>query len=64
MRGYEQNTRSAEALPGLELHNIIEGMSSEAREAYKDRLLSEISDREHLVFLINETEKSNATKVI
>lgn len=54
MRDFEQNHPSAEALPGLELHEVIEAMSPEERLEEKQRLLDEISDREKLVWIINE----------
>ena len=54
MLEYEQNLSSAEALPGLELHEIVEDMSPAERLEYKQKLLDEISDREKLVWLINE----------
>ena len=60
MREHEQNRPSAEALPGLELHEIVEGMSPVERAEYKQKLLDEINDREKLVWLINEvTEVEN-----
>ena len=54
MRDFEQNRPSAEALPGLELHEIVETMSPAERLEYKQRLLDEINDREKLVWIINE----------
>lgn len=42
-----------EALPDLELIDIVQNMSPEERVSEKDRLLSEISDREYLVNMIN-----------
>lgn len=42
------------ALPDMELVNFIEAMSMEDRTKEKRRLLSEISDRESLVHLIND----------
>jgi len=49
---YEQ-----EALEGMELIDLVESMSYEERIAYKNKLLSEMSDREHLVHLINEVNE-------
>lgn len=43
-----------EALPGMELNDIIERMLPEERAMYKQKLLDEITDREKLVWLINE----------
>lgn len=43
-----------EALPGMELHDIIERMLPEERAMYKQKLLDEINDREKLIWLINE----------
>ena len=54
MRDFEQNRPSAEALPGLELHEIVERMSPAERLEYKQKLLDEINDRDRLVWLINE----------
>lgn len=54
MLEYEQNRQSAEALPELELHEIVEQMSPAERLEYKQRLLDEINGREKLVWLINE----------
>lgn len=42
-----------EALPDLELIDIVQNMSPEERVSEKERLLSEISDREYLVNMIN-----------
>ena len=57
MREFEQNRPEADALPGLELHEIVEGMLPAERAEYKERLLDEINDREKLVWLINEVEE-------
>lgn len=57
MRDFEQNRPSAEALPGLELHEIVETMSPAERLECKQRLLDEISDREKLVWIINEVNE-------
>ena len=46
------------ALPDMELVNFIEAMSIEDRINEKRRLLSEISDRESLVNLINEVNEA------
>ena len=46
------------ALPDMELVNFIEGMSVEDRIKEKRRLLSEISDRESLVHLINDVNEA------
>ena len=54
MLEYEQNRKDGEALPGLELNEIVEQMSPAERLEYKQRLLDEINDREKLVWLINE----------
>ena len=54
MLEYEQNRQSAEAIPELELHEIVEQMSLAERLEYKQRLLDEINDREKLVWIINE----------
>lgn len=51
----QNNRQEAEpALPDMELVNIVESMTADERIKYKRRLLSEISDRESLVHLINE----------
>lgn len=57
MRDFEQNRPSAEALPGLELHEIVEQMSPAERLEHKQRLLDEINDREKLVWIINEVNE-------
>ena len=57
MQDFEQNQSSAEALPGLELHEIVERMSVQERAEYKQRLLDDINDREKLVWLINEVNE-------
>lgn len=57
MRDFEQNRPSAEALPGLELHEIVEQMSPAERLECKQRLLDEINDREKLVWIINEVNE-------
>jgi len=49
---YEQ-----EALEGMELVDLVESMSYYERIAYKNKLLSEMSDRETLVHLINEVNE-------
>ena len=54
MLEYEQNRKEGEALPSLELHEIVEQMSPAERLEYKQRLLDEINDREKLVWIINE----------
>lgn len=46
--------KEQEALPGLELHEVIEAMSPVERAEYKQKLLDEINEREKLVWLINE----------
>lgn len=43
-----------EALPGLDLTDIVERMLPEERSMYKQKLLDEINDREKLIWLINE----------
>ena len=47
-----------EALPGMELRDIVEGMNYIERQAYKEKLLSEMSDREILVHLINDVNEA------
>lgn len=42
------------ALPDMELNNMVERMTMAERVQEKRRLLSEISDREALVHLIND----------
>ena len=54
MLEYEQNRKEGEALPELELNEIVEQMLPAERLEYKQRLLDEINDREKLVWLINE----------
>lgn len=54
MKEFSSNRPEAEALPGLELHEIVENMPVAERLEYKQKLLDEISDREKLVWLINE----------
>ena len=49
---------SEPALPDMELINVIEGMSFSQRVAEKRRLLSEISDRETLVNIINDVNQA------
>jgi len=51
---YSSNKTEQEALPGLELRDLVEGMSYLERLAYKKKMLSEMSDRETLVHLIND----------
>ena len=55
--GEAQFVEKQEALPGLELHEIVEAMSPAERAEYKQKLLDEINDREKLVWLINEVEE-------
>ena len=43
-----------EPLPGMELRDLVEGMSFLERIAYKRKMLQEMSDRETLVHLIND----------
>ena len=57
IKEYRRNRPEADALPGLELHEIVEGMSPVERAEYKQKLLDEINDREKLVWLINEVEE-------
>lgn len=47
-----------EPLPNMELRDLVEGMSYIEREAYKQKLLSEMSDREMLVHLINDVNEA------
>jgi len=49
-----ERMREQEPLPGMELRDLVEGMSYYEREAYKRKMLSEMSDRETLVHLIND----------
>lgn len=49
--------RSNETLPGMGLHDIVEGMSPAERATYKQNLLDEINDREKLIWLINEVNE-------
>ena len=49
MLEYEQNRKEGEALPELELNEIVEQMSPAERLEYKQRLLDEINGREKLV---------------
>lgn len=51
------------ALPDMELVNFIEGLTHEQRLAEKARLLSEISDRESLVNLINQVNEAEGKEV-
>lgn len=51
-----------EALPGLDLTDIVERMLPEERAVYKQRLLAEIDDREKLVWLINEVNHVEGVK--
>lgn len=53
---YQEDTERV-ALPGMELHEIVESMSPAERLEYKTKLLSEIDDREKLVWLINEVNE-------
>ena len=57
MRDFEQNRKECEALPGLELYEIVEQMSPAERLEHKQRLLDEINDREKLVWIINEVNE-------
>ena len=57
IKEYRRNLPEADALPGLELHEIVEWMSPVERAEYKQKLLDEINDREKLVWLINEVEE-------
>lgn len=47
------------ALPGMELVNIIEGMSPEERIEHKRRWLSEISDRQILCRMVDDANKAD-----
>lgn len=47
-----------EPLPGMELRDMVEGMNWLERDAYKKKLLSEMSDREMLVHLINDVDEA------
>lgn len=51
------------ALPDMELANIIEGLKPEQRIAEKQRLLSEISDRELVINVINQVNDAEGIEV-
>ena len=53
----EEDIGVMEALPGLELHNTVEGMSVAERARYKQELLDGINDREKLIWLINRVNE-------
>lgn len=53
-----ERLNSQEALPGLELRNLVEGMGYLERQAYRQKMLSEIADRETLVHLINDVNEA------
>jgi len=50
-------------LPDMELVRVVEGMKPEQRIEEKRRLLSEISDRERLVHLINDVNDAEGIDV-
>ena len=43
-----------EPIPGLEIRTILEGMTPEQLKEEKQRLLDEMSEREKMVWLIND----------
>lgn len=51
------------ALPGMDLVNIIEGMTPDQRIQEKRRLLAEISDREALCNLIDRVNDAEGINV-
>jgi hypothetical protein len=51
------------ALPDMELINIIESMTVENRIEEKRRLLSEVSDRESLINLIDQVNEAEGADV-
>lgn len=52
-----------EALPNMELIDIIESMSVEQRIEYKRQLLSEISDREMLCRMVDDANDAEGVDV-
>jgi len=50
--------KGQEPIPELELSLIVESMSFEHRLQYKQKLLSEIDDREKMVWLINDVNQA------
>lgn len=62
--GKYQEETERQALPGMELHEIIEGMSPAERLVYKQKLLDEINDREKLVWLINEVNEVEGVEIV
>ena len=61
MSEYAHNKQ--EALPNMELVDIVEGMSPEQRIEYKRQLLAQISDRESLCNLIDTVNESEGIDV-
>lgn len=52
-----------DALPGMEILELIEGMTPENRIEYKRQLLDQISDRETLVHAINRVNEAEGIDV-
>ena len=67
MNEYEpgQNNRqeTEQALPDMELVNIIEGMSPDERIQNKRRWLAEISDREMLCQMVDDANAADGVEV-
>ena len=57
------NPERQEALPDMELVNFIERMSHEERIEHKRRWLSEISDREMLCRMVDDTNAAEGVDV-
>ena len=57
------NPELQEALPDMELVNFIERMSPEERIEHKRRWLSEISDREMLCRMVDDTNAAEGVDV-
>lgn len=57
------NPERQEALPDMELVDIIEGMSPEERIEHKRRWLSEISDREMLCRMVDDANDAEGADV-
>ena len=57
------NPERQEALPDMELVNFIERMSPEERIEHKRRWLSEISDREMLCRMVDDTNAAEGVDV-
>lgn len=54
MEQVHEKYAESDALPDLELSSLVESMTPIERIAYKRRMLSEISDREHIVNIVND----------